>query len=136
MARLIREHGDALHADWQRFYGLRLMESLYELHSPDELVAMVMWLPDDAAFWASKKGGPEHKGWTVDRILAVLQLEAAQWHRHDFVVANSKRNSSIEKPAPIPFPGRPKVEKRDKGTSFMGIVRNLQAGTVRPANTE
>lgn len=101
------------------------MHSLYEVHSPEELYDMITWLPDDAALWASIQGGPEHRGWTVDRILQVLHFEATQQLLHSFVKANSDRKTKIPAPEPIDFPGRPKPKKKGKTHSFMGMVRSL-----------
>ena len=43
--------------------------------SPRYVLWLVEWLPDSSAYYASRQGGPPHRGWTVDRHAAVSIVE-------------------------------------------------------------
>jgi len=43
--------------------------------SPRYVLWLVEWLPDSSAYFASKQGGPQHRGWNVDRHAAVTTVE-------------------------------------------------------------
>lgn len=118
--------------DFELYFGLSFMDALYSTHTPRELYAMIAWLPEDSAFYASLQGGRNHLGWTTDRQLAVLQLEQTQMNGFNFVKANVDKSSgrSLKAPEPIPFPGR-QLPKPKRG-SFGPIVSALARGKRPP----
>lgn len=72
--------------------------------TPRYVLWLVEWLSDDSALFASRQGGPRHRGWTVDRHIGVSTLETLWW-------ANYQRGDGKgKKPKPIPRPktGKPK----------------------------
>lgn len=110
------------------------MECLYVTRSPDEIVALIQWLPDNSALAASVRGGREYLGWTWDRIVSTLILEAATAHHVDFIRVNTKKEdrAKIKSPEPVKWPGRPLPKKKESPGSFMPIVRALAAGQAPP----
>lgn len=52
--------------------------------TPRYVLWLVEWLPDSSAYYASREGGPHHRGWNVDRhalVTTVEQLAAGNWQR-------------------------------------------------------
>src|SRR5690606_23624409 len=73
LAELIEQHGEAIAADWARFYNephfeRSVLRSLLDADgewTPGEVLVRTKWLPEDSAFRASLAGGPEHIGWSL-----------------------------------------------------------------------
>lgn len=106
VANLVAEYGEGLMADFRRFYGYGLGFALDYFH-PNELFAMIRWLPEDSVFKGLVQGGEEHVGWTYERVMQTLQLEAQMFHNYEFRLANVDRPSKAG-PAPkeLHIPGR------------------------------
>lgn len=76
LAELIDEHGAALYCDFQSYYHLDLVEVVRE--RPARFVlALVEGLPDNENYAASVQGGPEFRGWGVDRHLRANHIDVA-----------------------------------------------------------
>lgn len=52
---------------------------------PAKVLRLLTWLPDDGAFAASLRGGPDHLGWGRDRTIL-----ADQWDLAAVVAAGKK----------------------------------------------
>lgn len=126
--RVLIDHGGALVSDFQRYYGLDLMTCVYETHSPDNLVALVTWLPGDSAFAASMRGGQEFYGWDSDRYLRAGTLETLMMLENNFIRANTdkKNMSKIPQVKPLEIPGRDLTKKPNPNRGeFGGMVKAL-----------
>lgn len=103
LCRLLNEHGEAIEADLQRYYGT----DLRDLFRPGSgltwrrLRALVVNLPSDSAL-ARTIAGPDSV-WTLEtQLLAAMhdRLSEANWQR-----GNAGAKSPSRRPQPIPRPG-------------------------------
>lgn len=103
LCRLLSEHGEAIEADLQRYYGT----DLRDLFRPGSgltwrrLRALVANLPPDSAL-ARTMVGPDSV-WTLEtQLLAAVhdRLSEANWQR-----GNAGAKSPSRRPQPIPRPG-------------------------------
>lgn len=101
--RLLSEHGEAIEADLQRFYGL----DIRDLFRPGagltwrRLRALIMGLPAESALHRSMGG--EDAVWTLQtQLLAAVhdRLSEANWQR-----GNAGSKTPSRRPSPIPRPG-------------------------------
>lgn len=104
LCELIDTHGAALLADFHRFYGIDLTEALYgtRLMAPRLLLALAEELPDESALAAAVRGGPQHRGWTVNAHLLASVIDAvgeAAW-----VTAQANSRKRIRRPRRFPRP--------------------------------
>ncbi|WP_413800090.1 hypothetical protein [Streptomyces iranensis] len=104
LCELIDRYGAALLADFGRFYGIDLPEALYGSRptAPRLLLALVEELPDESAFAAAVRGGPQHLGWTVTAHLLASVIDAvgeAAW-----VTAQANSRKRIRRPRRFPRP--------------------------------
>lgn len=72
---LLREHGEALEADFQHHYGLELLDLYRGKISPRRAALLALKLPAGSVVW-QEMGGP--LAWTVQDYFAAAQLHAAQ----------------------------------------------------------
>ena len=104
LCELIDNYGTALLADFYRFYRLDLTEALYGSRpvAPCLLLALVEELPDESAFAATVRGGPQHRGWTVSAHLLASVIDAvgeAAW-----ITAQTNSKKRIRRPKRFPRP--------------------------------
>lgn len=101
--RLISEHGEAIEADFQRFYGT----DIRDVFRPGSgltwrrVRAFIWALPADSALVREMSG--EDAGWTLEtQLLAAMhdRLAEANWQRGNAGVKTPSR-----RPVPIPRPG-------------------------------
>lgn len=67
---------------------------------PEWWLAIIGQLPEESAFVAEVRGGPEHRGWTLDRHLQALTLDAINMNTIN--TGNYRRRPQFE---PFPRPG-------------------------------
>ena len=72
---LLREHGEALEADFQRVYELDLLDLYRGRISPRKAALLALKLPAGSAVW-QEMGGP--LAWTSQDYFAAAQLHAQQ----------------------------------------------------------
>ncbi|MGW0929559.1 hypothetical protein [Streptomyces sp. NPDC002644] len=101
---MIDAHGDALVADFQRFYGLRLSDVVTGSHSPRTALALVEQLPESSAFLAAARGGKEHIGWDTNAYLIAALIDSVNMTTWAVAAQNQKRKPP--KPKPFERPGR------------------------------
>lgn len=126
--RLLDDHGAALYSDFQRVYHLDLLDCLYRTHTPEQVVDLIKWLPDDSAFHASLQGGEKFKGWGSDRYLIAYTLEMIMHLDHSFTMVNTdkKNQKNIPQFKPLEIPGRDtKKLTKPRDGRFGGMVRTL-----------
>jgi hypothetical protein len=74
---------------------------------PDEVLALISWLPDDCATAASLAGGRHHRGWGQDRWLLKHIFEAVQNNGVIAMkIAAGKKAGRVKMPEPWPDPER------------------------------
>ncbi len=66
--------------------------------TPRYVLWLVEWLPDDAAIYASQQGGPKHRGWTVDRHVAVTTLDVLRWANYQRAEGKGGKPKPIQRP--------------------------------------
>lgn len=96
---LVREHGDALEADFQRWYGIDLGDLYRGQLTPRRAAALAVNLPPGSVTWIE---ADMSAAWTVAEHLAAAQIDAlnvANWQRTKDGQKGHKR------PKPIPRPG-------------------------------
>lgn len=71
------------------------------------MLELIKWLPDWGSFHASKQGGPQYRGWSVDRWLRKGQYDGI--NTNTVVTAKAaagKKGKSIKAPKPFPTPDK------------------------------
>ncbi len=99
--------------------------------SPRYVLALIMGLPTDGAFYASRRGGQQFRGWDVDRYALVAQVNAQRATNHIMMMVN--RDPKKPKPAPpdyFPIPDEDKPSKPKPG-SFAAIAASMMAAQRR-----
>ncbi|QLF84588.1 tail assembly chaperone [Mycobacterium phage Gail] len=105
LASLIDKHGEAILSDLLHHYqlDLRLLWSEEAPLSPRYVLALIMQLPTDGAFYASRRGGIQFRGWDADRYALVAAVNALRANNHILTVVNRDPAKPKPKP-PEPFP--------------------------------
>ncbi|APC43176.1 tail assembly chaperone [Mycobacterium phage Jaan] len=105
LAGLIDKHGEAILSDLLHHYQVDLRELFSEVAplSPRYVLSLIMHLPTDGAFYASRRGGVQFRGWDADRYALVAAVNALRANNHILMMVN--RDPAKPKPkAPDPFP--------------------------------
>lgn len=110
---LLREHGDALEADFQRYYGIDLVDLYKGTLSPRKAQVLAMYLPPGAAVW--QEAGTDAAWDTTDYLLAeaVDALRTANW----------QRSGKGQKPEPLPRPTELREAKKKRERMFEQAAR-------------
>lgn len=75
--------------------------------TPDEVLALMSWLPDDCATAASMAGGRHYRGWGQDRWILKTILDATNVNGVIAIkVAAGKKAKKVKTPDPWPDPER------------------------------
>lgn len=134
LARLIDQAGEAILADFQRYYGIDLRDVLRPegTLSPRRALALIRWLPPESATYAVLRGGPEFYGWGPDRYMSAALIDAVKENTYAFVSANSKRKP--KPPEPVERPDM-KVRRKRGANSFRAMAAaRIAAAKNRKAN--
>ena len=94
-------YGPALRYDLQRV-GLDLADVWRGSLCPRRVIDLVEQGPDDSAFAAALRGGPEHRAWTLERHMQALMVDALNtvW----WVTAQSNSKKKVPRPKPVQRP--------------------------------
>lgn len=106
---LVREHGDALEADFQRWYGLDFGDLYRGTMTPRRAAALALNLPPGAVTWLEADLAA---AWNIgEHLLAatVDQLAIANWQR------TKDGQKGHKKPKPLTRPGEQKAGRRSSG---------------------
>ena len=100
LAELIDEHGGAIISDLLHYYSVDIRQLLKEEDpiSPRYVLNLIVNLPKDGAFYASRRGGPQYRGWDEDRYALAALIDAQQAANYMFIMAN--RDPKRPKPTP------------------------------------
>jgi hypothetical protein len=112
-----------LEADWFRFYGRDFRADLYgpEALGARRVLALVEWLPPDAALWRSAK-----TSWSDERELAAVQIEVIDALRRAFIMAHSKQGSRPPEAVRIPRPWEKAEKRAGRGTRLRDLIREFR----------
>lgn len=132
LAGLIDEHGGAILSDLLHYYQVDLRDLFRDEGdlSPKYVLSLVMDLPSDSAFYASRRGGRQFRGWDDGRYALVALVNAAHASNYMFQVANSdpKKGKKPSLPEPFPIPDQiTKAKKAPKPGSFAFIAAQMIA---------
>ncbi|QHJ86534.1 tail assembly chaperone [Mycobacterium phage Mabel] len=134
LAGLIDKHGEAIFADLLHYYrvDLRDLFSDESKFSPRMILALILWLPTDSAFYASRQGGPQYMGWDPDRYAAVAAVNALLANNHIHALVNrDPKKPKPKAPEPFPTPGDYDNKHRPKPGSFAAIAASMMAAQRR-----
>lgn len=101
MSDLLSAYEGPLTADFQRVYGLRLIDAVRS-RTWDELLDLVQWLPPGSALHSAREGKPGLFAWTHtdDLILGVANLLM----HNTYATIQVQSPKKIKAPKPIPGP--------------------------------
>ncbi|ASR86134.1 tail assembly chaperone [Mycobacterium phage BobSwaget] len=126
LAELIDKFGGAILADLLQYYRVDLRDLFSDEApiSPRFVLALVLCLPKDGAFFAERRGGQQFRGWDEDRYALADIYDAVQAGNHLFMMANRDPNKAKPK-APKPYPRPDDTKPKDtapKPGSFAAMV--------------
>lgn len=101
--------------------------------SPRYILALIVWLPNDSAFYASRMGGPQYVGWDPDRYALAAQVDALRAGNYIALMVNRdpKKGTKPKPPEPFPTPDADKKSNAPKPGSFRAIAASLMAAQRR-----
>jgi hypothetical protein len=117
-------------------YGFDLRELLSEEDpaSPRYVLNLILNLPKTGAFYASRRGGQQYRGWDEDRYALADIYDAVQAGNHILMMANRDPNKPKPKPPqsyPRPDDLEPKQAAPKKGSFAAMIVAAKKAQRER-----
>lgn len=127
LADLLERYEGPLTADFQRVYGLRLVDAVTD-RTEEEILDLVFWLPDGSATMAMKEAGlvkdkaRKHFGWTITQELNLALVNLTSYQTYAIAQGQSPRKI----PVPKTIPG-PSGEKPKKGQDASAIAHRLLA---------
>lgn len=130
LAELIDRHGEALLADFERYY-TGLPELMRSGASPRYLLSLIRQLPMESNTTAQMRGGEEFRGWGVDQYLLANLTDAVNAATYAIVASNSK--SKPKPPEPVYRPD--KATKKKRANSF-AMMAARQMAAARKAQGE
>lgn len=83
---------------------------------------MIKQLPEDSRTVAEMNGGPEHRGWTLDRYMLAKIIDAINMNTYAFVRTNSKKKP--KEPKSVPTPGDKKRRKESTKNNPFALKMN------------
>lgn len=103
--------------------------------SPRWVMSLVLNLPSSGAFWASRRGGKQFRGWDVDRYALVSLVDAVRVNNYILTMVNRDPKKSKPKPPEL-FPTPDSENKtaaaaRNKPGSFAAIAASMLAAQKR-----
>lgn len=105
-------HGGALRSDFQRYYGLDLVDIWRGKLSPRRAWQLAEYLPPDSALSASLGGVLEHRSWTLEaRLLAAIfnAIRIADYANIRVSGGKGSRPETINPPEPKVRKSKPKI---------------------------
>ncbi|AMS00924.1 tail assembly chaperone [Mycobacterium phage Loser] len=126
LAELIDKFGGALLADLREYYQVDLRDLFSEEApiSPRFVLALVLCLPKDGAFYAERRGGQQYRGWDGQLNALADIYDVIQAGNHLFMLAHRDPNKAKPK-APQPYPRPDDIKTKDaapKPGSFAAMV--------------
>lgn len=116
---LIDQHGECLVADFEQYTNYHLSD-LYKPGSgltPTLALVIIKHLPLGSATVADMRGGPDFRGWDMDRYIAANTLDALRLNNYLIIMANRGRGKKPEVPQPMWRPSKA-VKKPSENNPF------------------
>ena len=99
--------------------------------SPRWVLSLVMNLPSSGAFWASRRGGNQFRGWDVDRYALVSLVDAMRTNNYILTMVNrDPKKSKPIPPEPFPTPDR-EIKKVSASTHKPGSFAAIAASMMK-----
>ncbi|AEL17858.1 tail assembly chaperone [Mycobacterium phage Trixie] len=141
LAELIDKFGGAILADLLQYYRVDLRDLFSDENpiSPRFVLALVLCLPRDGAFFAERRGGQQYRGWDEDRYALADIYDAIQAGNHMFMMANrdpSKPKPKAPKSYPRPDDDKTKNEAPKPGSFAAMIVAAKKAAREKREREE
>ncbi|AZV00820.1 tail assembly chaperone [Mycobacterium phage Malec] len=141
LAELIDKFGGALLADLRQYYQVDLRDLFRDEDplTPRFVLALVLCLPKDGAFYAERRGGQQFRGWDEDRYALADIYDAIQGGNHLFMMAHrdpNKAKPKAPKPYPRPDDTQPKNEAPKPGSFAAMVVAAKKAARERREREE
>ncbi|AMS01021.1 tail assembly chaperone [Mycobacterium phage ArcherNM] len=141
LAELIDKFGGAILADLLQYYRVDLRDLFSEEApiSPRFVLALVLCLPRDGAFYAERRGGQQYRGWDEDRYALADIYDAVQAGNHLFMMAHrdpNKAKPKAPKPYPRPDDMTPKNDAPKPGSFAAMVVAAKKAARERREREE
>lgn len=132
LAQLIDEHGEVLIPDLLHYYGVDIRDLFHPEKplSPKYVLSLVMYLPLESAFMASRRGGQEFRGWDVSRYALIDVANSLRSFQHMYLASHiDRRKAALPKPPePFPTPEEKRTQKASvKAGSFAHMVATAKA---------
>lgn len=101
--------------------------------SPRYVLSLILHLPNKGAFYASRRGGQQYRGWDEDRYALVSLVNAQRAGNYILTMVNrDPKRRPPEPPEPWPTPDtQERKSKAQKPNSFAAIAANLMAAQRR-----
>lgn len=131
---MIDKHGEALLSDLLHYYRVDLRELFSEVcpFTPRYLLSLIIHLPADGAFYASRQGGQEFRGWDTDRYALVALVNAQRAGNHiQLMINRDPKRAAPKPPEPFPTPGSENKSKAPKPGSFAAVAASMLAAQKR-----
>lgn len=139
LAGLIDEHGGAIVSDLLHYYRVDLRDLFRDNGdlSPKYVLSLVLDLPQDSSFTASRRGGRQYRGWDETRYALVALVNAQRTANYMFQVANSDpKRRKPDVPHPFPTPDDTTTSKAPKQGSFAAIAASMIAAQRKAKERE
>lgn len=107
--------------------------------SPRFVLALVLCLPKDGAFYAERRGGQQYRGWDEDRYALADIYDAVQAGNHLFIMAHrdpNKPKPQAPKAYPRPDDLAPKQAAPKPGSFAAMVVAAKKAARERREREE
>lgn len=125
LAGLIDKHGEAIFSDLLHYYQVDLRDLFSENTwlSPRIVLALIIWLPSEGAFYASRRGGPQFLGWDAERYALTTLVNEQKANNHLLMLINrDPKKPKPKAPEPFPTPDEEKKSTEPAPGSFAAMV--------------
>lgn len=96
------------------------------------MLSLIFNLPSDGAFYASRRGGYQYRGWNVDRYALAALVDSQRATNYILTLVNSDpKKRKPEPPEPFPTPDREQKSNAPKPGSFAAIAAAALAAQRR-----
>ena len=128
LARILAEHEPALTADFQREYGLRLVDAI-KTRTLTEIEDLIVWLPKESAFRASFMPGESAQSWNWSDQEELLLLVANMILNQTHVLQQVNSPKKLKQPEMIDSPrtqGQKPVTRSDADSQARAMLAAIK----------
>ena len=132
LAKLIDEHGGILVPELRHYFGLDVRDVLTYDVSPLFVLIHIGYLPMESAFVAEQRGGQKFRGWSEDRYIRVMSLNAQSIGNYMFLSANmDPKKKKPPPPRPYAVPDAPVKEDQTKRPGSFAAMAAMQMAAAK-----